>query len=157
MMKLILVQDVDKFGKSGSVVQVKAGFARNYLLPRKLAVLATPDNLRRVEQEKLRQEQGRVREKELAESLALRLGSLSLTIAAQTHGPAQGEEANADKLYGSIGRPEIAGVLKEEGITDIDLDAVILDEPIKSTGVYEVKIKLHPEVIAKVKVWVVKK
>lgn len=147
--KVILVQDAGSFGKSGSVIKVKDGFARNFLFPRNLAVPATPGNLRKVEQEKKRIESMRQQEKELAENLAKRLSGMSVTIAAQIH--------NEDQLYGSIGPSELLGALKEEGITGLAGDAVILEEPIKATGVYEVEIKLHPEVAAKIKVWVVKK
>ena len=148
-MEVILVQDVGKFGKSGSVIKVKDGFARNFLFPRNLAVPATPGNLKKVEQEKKRIENLRQQEKERAENLAKRISGASITIAAQTH--------NEDKLYGSISSSEILSALKEEGITEIASDAVILEEPIKTTGVYEVEIRLYPEITAKIKVWVVKK
>ncbi|MFH1338972.1 MAG: 50S ribosomal protein L9 [Candidatus Omnitrophota bacterium] len=148
-MKVILVQDAGKFGKSGSVIKVKDGFARNFLFPRNLAVPATPGNLKKVEQERKRIESMRQQEKELAENLAKRLSGMPITIAAEIH--------NEDQLYGSIGPSELLSALKEEGITELAGDAVILEEPIKATGVYEVKIKLHPEVTAKIKVWVVKK
>ena len=148
-MEVILVQDVGKFGKSGSVIKVKDGFARNFLFPRNLAVPATPGNLKKVEQEKKRIENLRQQEKEWAENLAKRLSGLSITIPAQVH--------NEDKLYGSIGSSEIVSALKEEGITEVERDAVILDESIKSTGVYDVKIRLHQEVIVTIKVWIVKR
>lgn len=144
-----MTQDLDKFGKSGCVIKVKDGFARNFLFPRNLAIPATPENLKRVEQERKRIEALRQREKEHAVNLASRLSGISITIPAQVH--------DEDKLYGSISACEIAGALKEEGVSEVDRDSVILDEPIKSTGVYDVKIKLHPEVAAKIKVWVVKK
>jgi len=147
--EVILVQDVGKFGKSGSVIKVKDGFARNFLFPRNLAVPATPGNLKKVEQEKKRIENLRQQEKEWAENLAKRLSGLSITIPAQVH--------NEDKLYGSIGSSEIVSALKEEGITEVERDAVILDESIKSTGVYDVKIRLHQEVIVTIKVWIVKR
>jgi large subunit ribosomal protein L9 len=148
-MKVILVQDVSKFGKSGSVIKVKDGFARNFLFPRNLAVAATSGNLKKAEQEKKRIESLRQQEKEQAENLAKSLSGVSITIAAQTH--------NEDKLYGSISSLDILTALKEEGITEIGRDAVILEEPIKTTGVYEVEIRLHPEVTAKIKVWIVKR
>lgn len=148
-MEVILLQDVGKFGKSGSVIKVKDGFARNFLFPRNLAVPATPGNLKRVEQEKKRIEILCQQEKERAENLAKRLSGLSITIPAQVH--------NEDKLYGSIGSSEIVSALKEEGITEVERDAVILDESIKSTGVYDVKIRLHQEVIVTIKVWIVKR
>lgn len=147
-MEVILNQDVDKLGKAGSIVKVKEGFARNFLIPNRLAVPVTSANLKKIEQEKQKKATQLEKVKKEAEQLSERLASLSLTMPALTH-----EE---DKLFGSIGPQEIAQALKEEGL-DIDKNSVILDEPIKSLGIYEVPIKLHPEVSAKIKVWIVKK
>ena len=147
-MEVILKQDVDKIGKAGSVVKVKDGFARNYLLPGGLAVASTPGNLKRLQQEKQKRAEGQEKIKQEAVALSNRLSAVSLTISALSK-----EE---DKLYGSIGAHEISAALKEEGI-ELDKNFILLDEPIKALGIFEVPIKLHPEVTTKIKVWIVKK
>lgn len=147
-MEVILIKDVDKIGKAGAIVKVKDGFARNLLLPKKLATQATPGNLRKLEQEKqkINQEQERIRQKAVA--LKERLDNFSLTISAI----AQDEKS----LYGSITALDIASALKEEGI-EVDKNTIILSEPIKALGIYEISVRLQAEVSAKIKVWVVKK
>ena len=147
-MEIILIRDVEKFGKRNSVIKVKDGFARNFLFPRNLAIPATPANLERIEREKEKLAQQRQNEKEKALALSSRLGGISITVPVSTH--------DEEKLYGSIGAADIIKALSQEGISGIDQEAVGLQEPIKSVGVYEVPIKLHPEVSAKIKVWVVK-
>lgn len=147
-MEVILKQDVDKIGSAGAVVKVKDGFARNFLLPNKLAVILTPANLKRLEEEKQNKAEMQEKIKKDAEALASKLASLSLTIPVLT-----GED---EKLYGSITTQEIADSLREEGIS-LDKNQILLDESVKSLGIYEVPVKLHTEVTAKVKIWVVKK
>jgi len=147
-MEVILNQDVDKIGKAGSIVKVKDGFARNFLIPNNLAMPLTPVNLKKLEQDKARKTQRQEQIKKEAEELKNRLETLSLTLAALAQ-----EE---DKLFGSITSHDIALALKEEGF-DIDKSCIELVEPIKALGIYEVPIKLHPEVVTKIKVWVVKK
>ena len=147
-MEVILNQDVDKLGKAQAVVKVKDGFARNFLIPNGLAVPLTASNLKKMEQGRQRKTLQLDKIKKESEELKERLAALSLTLPVLT----QGE----DKLYGSITSQEIARALKEEGFA-IDKNSIALDEPIKSLGIYEVPIKLHPEIIAKVKVWIVKK
>lgn len=147
-MEVILKQDVERIGKSGSVVKVKEGFARNFLIPNGLAVPLTPLTLKKLNQEKQTKDLQSEKFKKQAEELKNRLTSLSLTI------PALAQEES--KLYGSITGQDVAGALAEEGF-NIDKNSVILDEPIKALGIYEVLVKLHPEVSAKIKVWVVKK
>jgi large subunit ribosomal protein L9 len=147
-MEVILNQDVGKLGKSGTIVKVKAGFARNFLIPNGLALPLTPANLKKLEQEKLRNALQIEKVKKGSEALKERLANISLTIPVLTQ-----EE---DKLYGGIGSQDIANALKEEGF-DIDKSSLILDEPIKSLGIYEIPIRLHPEVTAQIKVWIVKK
>lgn len=147
-MEVILKKDIEKCGKNGSVIKVKDGFARNFLFPRKLAVPVTPVNLERIEQEKKKNEIIKQQKRTQALELSNRLKTMSITISAQTH--------DEDKLFGSINASNIVDALKDEGIVNIDKDAVILDEPIKTTGVYEVSVKLHPDVTAKMKIWVVK-
>jgi large subunit ribosomal protein L9 len=147
-MEVILNKDVDKIGKAGTVVKVKDGFARNFLLPNKLAVPVTASNLKKIEQEKQRKDQESEKFKQECVQLKARLAAVSLTIPALVH--------EDEKLYGSIGAFEISAALKEEGI-EIDKNTIMLDEPIKALGIYEVPVKLHAEVDAKLKVWIVKK
>ena len=147
-MEVILNKDVDKIGRAGAVVNVKEGFARNFLFPHNLAKPATASSLKKLEQDQLVRNAQSAKIKEESELVKQRLSALSLTITALT----QGEE----KLYGSIHALEIAEALKAEGFS-IDKSIIDLDEPIKSLGIYEIPVKLHPEVIATVKLWVVKK
>lgn len=147
-MEVILSQDVDKLGKSGAVVKVKDGFARNFLIPNKLAIPLTPINLKKLEEEKRRKVSGLEKVKKDAFELKAKLENFSLTIAALVK--------DEDALYAGINSQDIAAALSEEGFVT-DKSSIILDEPIKSLGIYEVPIKLHPEVLANIKVWVVKK
>jgi large subunit ribosomal protein L9 len=147
-MEVILTKDVDKIGKAGTVVKVKDGFARNLLLPKGLAVPVTAGNLKKIEEDKKKLNQELEKRKKEAFIIKERLEDMSLTIAAL---------AQDDKnLYGSITAQDILNLLKEENI-DLDKSAVQLDEPIKTLGIYEIPLKLHPEIIVKVKVWIVKK
>ncbi len=145
--KIILTEDVSSLGAMGEMVRVKDGFARNYLIPRKLAVLANPQNVKTFEHQKalISQKKGRIKKE--AERLAERIESASCTIAM----PA-GEE---NKLFGSVTAKDIEESLKEERIS-IDRKKILLEEPIKTLGIYKVPIKLHPDVTAHLKIWVVK-
>ncbi len=147
-MEVILNKDVDRLGRSGQVLKVKDGYARNFLFPNGLALPATPDNLKKVEaaKQKRLQEEGRIRKE--AEDLKAKLESLSLTM------PVLVQED--EKMYSSITANEIVQALKDEGIT-LEKSAILLDEPLKSLGIYQVAVKLHREVTASVKVWIVKK
>jgi len=147
-MEVILKKDVDKIGKAGGVVNVKEGFARNFLFPHDLAQPVTYAILKKLEQDALVKSARLEKIKEESVKLGERLSKLNLTIKALT----QGEE----KLYGSINVFEISLALKEEGF-DIDKNLISLSEPIKALGVYEVLIKLHPVVTAKIKLSVIKK
>ncbi|MCX5694389.1 MAG: 50S ribosomal protein L9 [Candidatus Omnitrophica bacterium] len=147
-MEVILNKDVEKIGRAGAVVQVKEGFARNFLFPHNLAKPATASSLKKLEQEQQIRIEQSAKIKDESELIKQRLDKLSLTMPALT----QGEE----KLYGSINAHEIAEALQAEGIT-INKNSIDLAEPIKSLGIYEIPVKLHAEVIAKVKLWVVKK
>ena len=147
-MEVILTKDVEKLGKAGEAVKVKDGFGRNFLIPRGLAVFSNAANLKKLEAEKQKRLQQQEKAKSVAGQLKDKLANLSLTLAVLTH--------EDEKLYGSIGEAEIVGALKEEGF-DIDKNAVVLKEPIRTLGIFEVPLVLHPEVSAKIKVWVVKK
>jgi len=146
-MKIILRQDVQNLGAAGEIVKVKPGYARNFLLPKGMALQATDANMRRYESEKKQLSWKIEQEKRKAEELAKLLENVSCTITVQV-----GEE---DKLFGSVTSQNIAEALETQG-HKIDKRKILLDEPIKSLGIYSVPIKLHSEVEAKVKVWVVK-
>jgi len=147
-MEVILKQDVDKVGKAGAVVKVKDGFARNFLLRNDLALPLNAQNLKKLESEKQRKIAQAEKMKKEAQDLKERLSNVSITIPTLTQ-----EE---DKLYGSITSQDLANALKDEGF-DIDKSSIMMDEPIKSLGIYEIPVKLHTEVSTKIKVWVVKK
>ncbi len=147
-MKVILRKDVETVGKAGEIVEVKNGYARNYLIPQGLALEASKGNVKRFEQEKKSLELQKNREKKAAEKEAEKLNDTSITISVSV-----GEE---DKLFGSVTSQDIANALEEKGFA-LDKRKILLDEPIKALGIYSIPIKLHPEVEAKVKVWVVKK
>jgi len=147
MLKVILRKNIDRIGKAGEIISVKEGFARNFLIPQNLAFIATDDNTARVEKEKKQLEQKKFIEKSKAQELADKLSTFSCTI---------NSEAHDDNLYGSITAQDIAKALEVENIK-IDKSDVLLDAPIKKIGIYEVSIKLHPEVTTKIKVWIVKK
>ena len=147
-MKVVLRQDQESLGKRGDVVEVAPGFARNFLLPRRLALEATPKSMRMFEEEKKMEVIQKRRQKKESEDLAKKLAAMSCTIPVEA-----GED---EKLYGSVTSMDIAEALKEEGI-EIDKRRVVLEEPIKSLGIYHVPVKFHPDITAEVKVWVVKK
>jgi len=147
-MEVILRQDVTGLGKVGAVVKVKDGFARNFLIPNNLAVPLNAANLKKLEDEKQKKSLALEKAKKDAEALKEKLSGLSLTIPVLT----QEEE----RLYGSITQIDLQRALKEEGF-EIDKNSILLNEPIKSLGIYEVPIRLHPEVITEIKIWVVKK
>jgi large subunit ribosomal protein L9 len=147
-MKIILKDDVEQLGKCGEVVNVKNGFARNYLIPRKLAIPATDGNLRsigEVNTQKRLRDNKRLRD---AEKLRNALERISCTAEVQV-----GEE---DRVFGSVTAGQIAELLEQQGFV-VDRRDIQLDEPIKALGVYTVGVKLERDVIAKLKVWVVKK
>lgn len=147
-MEVILNKDVERIGRSGQVVKVKDGFARNFLFPNKLAVPLSSANLKHLEEEKLRRAHEQERLKKVAEAKRDKLTGLSLTM------PVLAQED--EKIYGSISAADITAALKEDGV-DIDKDLIVLEEPIKRLGIYEVPIRLHPEVSTQIKIWVVKK
>ena len=146
-MKLVLLEDVDKLGKRGSVVSVKDGYGRNFLIPRKLAMPATDGNLKQIELEAKKYKVKEAKEETDAQSMKGDLEKLSLTI------PMKAGEA--DVLFGSVTSADIASALEKEGYT-IDKRKIDIGEPIKRLGVYHVPIKLFRTVTAEVKVWVVK-
>lgn len=146
-MKIILTQKHDTLGDVGEIVAVKAGYASNYLIPKGIAVAATPKNLKVIEQEKKRLMAAALREKRSAENLKMKLDTISVTAAVQV-----GEE---ERVFGAVTTQHIAELLADKGF-DVDRRKIVLDEPLKALGVYEVPVKLHPDVESMVKVWVVR-
>ena len=146
-MKVILLKDVDRLGQAGEIVQVADGFGRNCLIPQHDALLATDANVAQFESRRRQHEAAAEREQRGAAGLAQELEKASLT--------AQVKVGEGDRLFGSVTAQNIADLLKEQG-HEIDRRGIELDEPIRSLGVYNVKLRLHPEVTATVKLWVVK-
>ncbi len=146
-MEIILRQAVDNLGHTGDVVNVSAGFARNYLLPRGFAYEATAGNKKRMEQERERLEAAESSRREAAEEIARKLEPVSLTFSARV-----GEEG---KLFGSVTTADIAHQLEGQGFK-IEKRQIDLHEPIKALGVYRVPIRVHADVRAEIKVWVIK-
>ncbi len=142
-MKVILKEDVKSLGRAGDVVDVSQGYARNYLIPRGIAVIADKKNIEAVEREREAIQRKIMKEKEGAQELAQRLSGINLTIRAKA-----GEEG---KLFGSITSKDISEVLKKEGF-DIDKKRIYLEEPIKRVGNYTVDIKLSHDVAAKLSI-----
>ena len=146
-MKVILLRDVDRVGQAGDVVQVADGYARNLLIPQSQALMATDANMAQFETRRRQHEAVADRERRSAEALAQHLATASLT--------AQVKVGEGDRLFGSVTTQSIAELLKEQG-HDVDRRMIDLDEPIRALGVYNVTIRLHMDVKATVKVWVVK-
>ena len=146
-MKVILLKDVDRVGSAGEIVQISDGFGRNFLIPKNQALLATDANVAQFETRRRQHEAAADREQKGASSLAQQLETASLT--------AQVKVGEDDQMFGSVTSQNIADLLKEQG-HDIDRRLIELDEPIRALGVYNVKINLYTEVVASVKLWVVK-
>lgn len=146
-MKVILRQDYESLGNSGDIVTVKSGFARNHLIPKGIAILANPRNIKIFEEERKLLHHRQNKDRRNAEALSQELEKVSLTATVTV-----GEE---DKVFGSVTAQTIADLLKEKGY-DIDKKKIQLDEPIKALGIYTVSLKLHADVEGKIRVWVVK-
>lgn len=146
-MKVILREELKGLGKAGDVIDVKDGYARNYLIPRDLAVKADPGRMRQLEHEKKVLQDRRDKKLKEARNMAEKIEKTSCTIHVQV-----GEE---EKLYGSVTAMDIVESLGKEGM-EVEKRAIHLEEPIRSLGVFTVPVKLMPEVEAKLKVWVVK-
>ena len=146
-MEVILRTHVDNVGKRGEIVKVADGYARNYLLPRKLALPATEGNKRHVERERKIMEAREAEEKSHAEGMASRLAAVEIAIARRV--------GETDQLYGSVTAVDIADYLKTKGF-EIDRRKLILPEPIKTVGDHHVPLKLHREVTVPLTVKVVK-
>jgi len=145
-MKVILQKDIDKVGHVGDIVNVSEGYARNYLLPKKLAVKAFENNLAQFEHQKKALQAKINKQKKDALSLAEKLNSYSCTISKKV-----GEN---DKIFGSVTSSDIEAALTKDGF-DISKKNIIIEDPIKNLGVYTVSIKIAKAVDANIKVWVV--
>ncbi|MCG8468220.1 MAG: 50S ribosomal protein L9 [Gemmatimonadetes bacterium] len=146
MVEVILRKDVADLGRAGELVTVRPGYARNYLIPRGIGLLATEGNRRRFEEERRQVEQSAQRERDMAAELGARLEGQSVTFTVRA-----GEEG---RLFGSVTAADIAEALGEEG-HEVDKRFIRLDDPIKELGVYDVPVRLHADVEPALKVWVV--
>jgi large subunit ribosomal protein L9 len=146
-MKVILRKDMEKLGKVGDVISVKDGYARNYLIPRDIAFLASESNVRALEEEKKQVSRKLEKEKKSSEVLAGELEKISVTIKMKV-----GED---DKLFGSVTSQMIADALKEKGL-NLDKRQIELEDTLKSLGIFDVNVKLAGGVAGKVKVWIVR-
>ena len=146
-MEVILRQAVENLGHPGDVVTVSNGYARNYLLPRGVAFVATEGNKKRITHEKARLEAAEAERREGAQQLADRMAEVSITFAARV-----GEEG---KLFGSVTAADIAQQLEAQG-HHVERRQIDLHEPIRALGVYRVPLRLHADVRPEIKVWVIK-
>jgi large subunit ribosomal protein L9 len=145
-MEVILREHVDNLGKRGEIVKVADGYARNYLLPRKLALLATDGSRKQIEREREKFEAREAEEKKVAESLAARMGNLEIEIARRV--------GETDVLFGSVTTADIAEVLLARG-SEVDRRKLQLAEPIKKLGEYDIPLRLSRDVVALIKVRVI--
>jgi len=145
-MQIILQQDIEKLGTRGQVVEVAEGYARNFLLPRKLALLVTEGNRKQIERERSKFEARELEEQKVAEAVASRMVNLEIVIARKV--------GETDALYGSVTSADIAEALAARGFP-IERRKLQLPEPIKKIGDVDVPVKLHRDVTATVKVKVV--
>ncbi len=145
-LELILMTDIEGLGLEGQIVKVSPGYARNYLLPRHLAVAVSQAALKRLEKHRLEREARQQKDRASAQALAQTIEQLSCTIPVKV-----GEN---DHLFGAVHSHTIAEALKAQGL-DLDRRRILLPEPIRELGIFTVKIRLHPEVEASLKVWVV--
>jgi large subunit ribosomal protein L9 len=146
-MEVILREHVDNLGRRGDVVKVAPGYARNYLLPRKLALLVTDQNRKLIERERRLAEAREAEERQQAEALASRVTSLELSLARRV--------GETEQLYGSVTSADLAEALAGKGL-QIERRRIQLDEPIKTLGEFTVPVRLHRDVVAQLRVQVVK-
>jgi large subunit ribosomal protein L9 len=144
--EVILRDHVENVGKRGEVVKVADGYARNYLLPRKLALPATPGNLKQIQRERVKLDAKEAEEKTVADAIAARMGAIEVVIKRRV--------GETEVLYGSVTTADIAEALEQQGF-EIDKRKIGLREPIKKLGEHTVPIKLHPEVVVSMPVKVV--
>jgi len=147
-MEIILMENIEKLGSVGDVVKVKNGYARNYLLPRQKGMPATAGNIKRIEKEKEKRLAIFEAEKKEAQKQADELSKVSLTIAVEVN--------DQEKLYGAISESDILDALHAQG-QKIEKKSLVLEKPVDDLGIFEIGVKLHPQVIAKIRLWVTKK
>ncbi len=145
-MKVILRKEHEKLGQIGTVVDVKDGYARNFLIPKGIAYPATDGSVRALEEEKKQAERRSAKEAKSSQKLAGELEKVSITLPMKV-----GED---EKLFGAVTSQMIADALKEKGF-DLDKRTIVLEEPIKALGIYTVDVRLPQNVVGKVKIWVV--
>ena len=146
-MKVVLVQDVKKLGKKGDVLEVAEGYARNFLIPQKLVAQATNDTLNQLQQQKIAVVDRQKRQMEEAKLLAAQLGKIEITIITKS--------GEGGKLFGAITTKDIVDSAKAQHGIELDRRKIEITEPIKSLGSVSVFMKLHPEVVADIKVKVI--
>lgn len=146
-MKVILTKDHETLGDAGDIIKVKDGYARNFLIPRSLGLAATKANTKIYEESKKQKSAKKNREKEESEIIATEISKVSLTASVQV-----GED---EKVFGAITSQDISSLLSEKGFT-VDKRDIILEDPIKALGIYNVAIKVAKDVEAEVKLWVIK-
>ena len=143
-MKVILLQDVRKLGKNGDIIEVAEGYARNYLLPRGLAVEATKGKLKELSEQKKADDRKKKQLEQEAKDLAERLNQINVELTVKT--------GEGGRLFGAINNKDIADYLKEQHSVNIDKKKIVLKAPIKNLGEYKVAVKLHPKVQAELNV-----
>ena len=147
-MEVILSQDVANLGKAGEVVKVKDGFARNYLIPRQVALAATKENLKNAEKVKAKAVELYETKRKAAEAQAEKVAKISCTITVEVN--------DQEKLYGAVSETDILIALEQEGFKAERHD-LVLAKPVDELGIFEIGVKLHPDVTGKFRLWVTKK
>ena len=147
-MEVILTDNVINLGKVGDVKKVKDGYARNYLIPRALAVVASENNIKRIDKEKAKKLALYEEHKKQAQAKAQELAKVSITVAVEVN--------DQEKLYGAVTETEILKALEAEG-QKVEKKSLVIEKLIEELGIFEVGVKLHPEVTAKIRLWVTKK
>ena len=147
-MDIILMENVENLGKVGDIKKVKDGYARNYLIPRSLAVVASAANTKRIEKEKAKKLALYEEQKKQAQAKADELAKVSITVVVEVN--------DQEKLYGAVTEAEIIKALEAEG-QKVGKKSLVIEKPIEELGIFEIGVKLHPEVIAKIRLWVTKK
>jgi len=145
--RVILIKDFENLGKTGDTIEVKSGYARNYLVPQGIALIANSAGLKKIQEQVRLKELRNKKTLQKARELAEKLNSISLTVPVQV-----GEE---DRVFGAVTSQMVADQLKEKGY-EIDKRHIQLDEPIKALGIFEIPVKILQDVTATVKLWVIK-
>ncbi|MFH1213053.1 MAG: 50S ribosomal protein L9 [Candidatus Neomarinimicrobiota bacterium] len=146
-MRVILIKDFENLGKTGDTVDVKSGYVRNYLVPQGIALVANSAGLKKIQEQIRLKELRHKKALQKSQEMAEKINSLSITVPVQV-----GEE---DRVFGAVTAQMIADQLIEKGY-EIDKRHILLDEPIKALGIFEIPVKIHQEVTATVKLWVIK-